>query len=404
MNRGLHFILLLTVVFFIGCQSYEWGSQTFHQLPELTALDKTYSYDGKIIIIGAGASGLAAAKILERNGIDYQILEATDRYGGRIKKVEGFADFPIDVGAEWIHNHPQVLNKLKGKKGTEIDEDLVPYRLKESYFWNGKGYQEIPKAELDKYFESFPEYKFKSTTWYDFLDEHFASFVKHKIKFNSLVTAIDYTSGKVKITLKSGEVLTADKVLSTVSIGVLKSGSIRFTPALSAKKQKIIESAYFLPGFKLAMKFSEKFYPDVITCKTSKGTKDYHDVSFGKDSNFNILGLLSTGSSAGKYYQLGSEKAIVDSVLAELDQIFEGKASEVFTGEYILEDWGRHQHTLGTWSDPTVSKSTIEELIRPLDNKVFFAGGAHDLYRQGGAPGAFLSGYHAIDQLLNSEN
>ena len=174
-------------------------------------------------------------------------------------------------------------------------------------------------------------------------------------------------------------------------------------PDLTEKKKHIICSAHFLPGFKLTMKFSEKFYPDVITCKTSQGTKDYHDVSFGKSSDFNILGLLSTGKSAEKYYQLGSEEAIVNSVLAELDQVFDGKASEVFTGEYHFEDWGTHQHTLGTWPNPTVSRSLLEELNAPLLNKVFFAGSATDLSRQGGVPGAFLSGYYAIDKLLNSE-
>ena len=44
-------------------------------------------YSGKVIIIGAGASGLAAAKVLEQNNIDYTILEATNRYGGRLKKI-----------------------------------------------------------------------------------------------------------------------------------------------------------------------------------------------------------------------------------------------------------------------------------------------------------------------------
>ena len=68
--------------------------------PKKTALDKSYVFEGNVLIVGGGASGLAAAKILEGNNIDYQILEATNRYGGRLKKNETLADFPIDVGAE----------------------------------------------------------------------------------------------------------------------------------------------------------------------------------------------------------------------------------------------------------------------------------------------------------------
>ena len=39
----------------------------------------------KIYIIGAGISGLIAAKVLENNGFHPIIIEATDRAGGRVK-------------------------------------------------------------------------------------------------------------------------------------------------------------------------------------------------------------------------------------------------------------------------------------------------------------------------------
>ena len=58
-------------------------------------------FKGNVIIIGAGASGLYAAKTLLDNGVDFTILEADSRIGGRIKKTESFADFTIDLGAQW---------------------------------------------------------------------------------------------------------------------------------------------------------------------------------------------------------------------------------------------------------------------------------------------------------------
>ena len=93
---------------------FRWGSRALDMFPEDNALHKTYNFEGKVIIIGAGASGLAAAKILQRNNIDYLILEASNRYGGRLKENKTLADFPIDLGAEWIHHLPAVLNSLKG--------------------------------------------------------------------------------------------------------------------------------------------------------------------------------------------------------------------------------------------------------------------------------------------------
>ncbi|MEZ7924683.1 MAG: FAD-dependent oxidoreductase, partial [Flavobacteriales bacterium] len=74
-------------------------------------------FQGDVIIVGAGASGLAAAKKLEEEGISYQILEATNKLGGRIQKDETFADFPIDLGAEWIHEDKSILNYLINQPG-----------------------------------------------------------------------------------------------------------------------------------------------------------------------------------------------------------------------------------------------------------------------------------------------
>ncbi|CAN6318651.1 unnamed protein product [Urochloa humidicola] len=56
----------------------------------------------KVIIIGAGMSGISAGKQLSDAGItDLLILEATDRIGGRIRKEE-FEGLNIEVGANWV--------------------------------------------------------------------------------------------------------------------------------------------------------------------------------------------------------------------------------------------------------------------------------------------------------------
>ncbi|XP_058828035.1 spermine oxidase-like [Topomyia yanbarensis] len=57
----------------------------------------------KILIIGAGAAGIAAATRLHKNGItDFVILEASNRIGGRIRTVL-FGQNTIDLGAQWCH-------------------------------------------------------------------------------------------------------------------------------------------------------------------------------------------------------------------------------------------------------------------------------------------------------------
>ena len=60
---------------------------------------------------------------------DYIILEAYDRFGGRLKSIDNFHDeVPLDVGAEWIHasNEQMVKDKLLFQDQNEIDQGLAP--------------------------------------------------------------------------------------------------------------------------------------------------------------------------------------------------------------------------------------------------------------------------------------
>ena len=55
-----------------------------------------------IIIIGAGISGIAAARFLKSKGYNVLILEARNRIGGRIWTNNALG-MPLDLGASWIH-------------------------------------------------------------------------------------------------------------------------------------------------------------------------------------------------------------------------------------------------------------------------------------------------------------
>ena len=115
-----------------------------------------------------------------------------------------------------------------------------------------------------KWFNDFmynfmPESKFKKSTWYEFIDTNIANDVKHKIKFNSVLIVLIIQKIWLSLVRKMEEYI-ANKVLLTVSIGVLKSRKIQFLKKMNKDKIQAIESITFNPGFKVAMKFSEKFY------------------------------------------------------------------------------------------------------------------------------------------------
>jgi len=366
-------------------------------------------FQGNVIIVGAGAAGLAAAKKLEEKGIGYQILEATDKVGGRIQKNENFADFPIDLGAEWIHEDKSILNYLINQPENEPNIETILYQPMNVQQVVGNTISQIPNQDMiDYYADYITEYKFKNTTWYDYIDENFAQNIEQNIIYNSKVTTVDYTGNKVVLTTENGTEYQADKVILTVSVGVLKSNAISFNPPLSLEKTTAIQDVEFLPGFKLFMKFSDQFYPDVITCETSSGEKTYYDVAYGKESEDHVLGLLSTGTSAEEYYTLGSSDEIVNSVLKELDTYYNGLASQNYVNSYLYKDWSQQAHVQGTWtSDAEASSNTLNTSI---DDKVYFAGETYNEYGisqvngfyiiRGSVQSAILSGYEVVYRVL----
>tara|TARA_B110000305_G_scaffold160904_1_gene178054 strand:- start:135 stop:1319 length:1185 start_codon:yes stop_codon:yes gene_type:complete len=366
-------------------------------------------FQGNVIIVGAGAAGLAAAKKLEEEGISYQILEATDKLGGRIQKDENFADFPIDLGAEWIHEDKSILNYLINQPGNEPDVETILYQPMNVQEVVGNTISQISNQDMVDYYANYiTEYKFKNTTWYDFIYENFTQNIEQNIIYNSKVTTIDYSGDQVVLTTDNGTEYQAEKVILTVSLGVLKSNVITFNPSLPAEKITAIQAVEFLPGFKLFMRFSNQFYPDVITCETSSGEKTYYDVAYDKGAQDHVLGLLSTGISAEDYYLLNNSDSIVSSVIQELDGYFNGLASQNYLGSYIYENWNQQTFTQGTWTSDFQSAS--EELIAPLDDKVYFAGETYNssgispvdgfYIIRGSVQSAIISGYEAVDKIL----
>src|SRR5262245_14084150 len=56
-----------------------------------------------VIVIGAGAAGLVAARELERAGLFVHVLEARRRVGGRAWTERDTFGMPIDRGCAWLH-------------------------------------------------------------------------------------------------------------------------------------------------------------------------------------------------------------------------------------------------------------------------------------------------------------
>jgi monoamine oxidase len=68
-----------------------------------------------VLILGAGAAGLAAARDLARAGKSVIVLEARDRIGGRIfTHQDNLSPLPVELGAEFVHGkHPALMSILE---------------------------------------------------------------------------------------------------------------------------------------------------------------------------------------------------------------------------------------------------------------------------------------------------
>ena len=267
-----------------------------------------------VIIIGAGAAGLAAARIISKTGKTVTVLEARNRAGGRIYTLHNDEfSFPVEAGAEFIHgNLPHTTALLKEAEvsfyettgntwnvnnGQVSEGDLFPEEwevlLKKLHALE----RDISIAQfLDRYFHedkytSLRNSIIRFVQGYDAADTNKASafalrdewseenltgyrphggysllidFLVNEclqqgavFHFNNVVREINHNNDHVEVKTESGERFLSKKLLLTIPPAVMKAGGIMFTPAINDHMRAIrkIETGSvikFLVEFKTA--------------------------------------------------------------------------------------------------------------------------------------------------------
>jgi len=137
---------------------------------------------------------MTAGLILGKLGIKYEIIEASDRYGGRIKKSDDLADgIPVDLGAEWIHTfvggRPDVLKGIMD--GTDEEFERYAYTPTDVVCINNQKQIERMNIIAVTAMSMVGDYKFKNSSWFDVIETKIAPFVKDNIHLNLPVTSIN---------------------------------------------------------------------------------------------------------------------------------------------------------------------------------------------------------------------
>ncbi|EFX83379.1 hypothetical protein DAPPUDRAFT_301970 [Daphnia pulex] len=133
-----------------------------------------------VIIVGAGASGLAAASRLVENGLsatNITILEAQNHIGGRVHTVTNDGN-PLEIGAQWVHGQQGNVVFEIAESAHELNTDIQTlessgfaenvvfgfedYKLNkeqvQQFMQTVHSLEEISKSELSGWNKSFGEY------------------------------------------------------------------------------------------------------------------------------------------------------------------------------------------------------------------------------------------------------
>jgi monoamine oxidase len=420
----------------------------------------------KIIIIGAGAAGLMAARILMESKHEVVVVEARDRVGGRIYTQQVGFSIPIETGAEFMHgSQPMTMSLMK--------EAGIKHKLlsgKRYQIWNGEieegdlfsdGWEKLTRAleqlDQDMPFADFLEQDFAdqkyqklrtkvrgfvegydaadlnrvssmalAKEWSASDDEHqyrleggysaVIAFLEDKVRktggqiwLSSPVTAIEWSQNNVKVMLSSGMQLEAEKVIITIPVAPLQSGAVTFSPSLPAHL-----NAFRQMGFggviKFFIEFKSAFWQERISRPLKKTAFVFSDARIPTwwtqlpNETPLLTGWLG-GPGTRELSRDGYElqKVMVDS----LRYVFNCSSSliENEIAEWHVADWLNDPYALGAYSYPTINTPHARSLLsRPVKDTLYFAGEhLYDGSAMGTVEAALVNGKETAEKIQRAD-
>ena len=396
-----------------------------------------------VIVVGAGAAGLAAASHLARAGRSVLVLEARDRIGGRCFtcRMAGVGA-PVELGAEFIHGRPRATLALLEAAGVPgVDSRRTQRLLRGGKLLAVEGFAEAQKATRahailkggDLSFaeflarkrlppltrslarmmvEGFDAADPERVSARDIVEEwsHALSSSQMrpqggygplletlvepgvKILFKKRVRAIRWTPGSVDV-----DGLSARSAVLTLPLGVLQAGGVRFSP--DPGKARALERLASGPVVRVALRFREPFwnerYPDVAF---------FHNVEAPFPTFWTPLPmrapLMTAWAGGPKAARLAGlpKKALLERAAASLRSVF-GRLPRI--EESLAQDWQADPFARGGYSYVLVGgQGARAALARPVRNTLFFAGEATDAEEAGTVAGALRSGMRAAKEIL----
>jgi monoamine oxidase len=413
----------------------------------------------KVLIVGAGIAGLAAAKALKEAKYDVTVIEAQEKVGGRLR-TDRTLGVPFDEGASWIHgpkhnpitnlaynagasnyltddesliiydqngkaynddhvekeykNYEQALKKVESsgsitKSFQETFNGLYPDKANDplwlymlsSYleFDTGSDISELSSHQFDDD-EVFKGKDVIITNGYDTVANYLAKGIRTQL--NEKVTAVKYAGSDIRVETVNAN-YTADYVIVTVPLGVLKAGVIAFDPVLPQHKQNAINQIKMSAVNKFLLIFSTRFWDKNIQyigyTPTLKGKFNYF-VNVSKFLSGNALMTFAFGNY-GKLTETLTDAEIIQEIMTHLKAIY---GNSIPNPTHLLRTrWSSNPHTFGSYSFATAGSDTsaFDVLAQDIDKKLFFAGEHTSKAYRGTVHGAYLSGIREATKIIN---
>ena len=418
------------------------------------------SAETDVIIIGAGAAGLSAAKELTRIGLTYTVVEGSHRIGGRAYAEEIAPGVWFDLGCAWLvggASNPFVA--IADELGITLDKDHSHLFLEENHRFQRNGeplnedrraaclhyydecYQAISAAaeqgqdvavsdvvDMDDEFAA-PLLCGVASAWGKDIDlvstADFASATGElgfqalhgygnlvaawgadvAVSLNTRVDRIDWSGPGVTVETPKGT-LAGRTALSTVSTGILASGDILFTPGLPDWKTEAINGLPMGTENKMGVTFDA----DVFAADGRGHYSTWNDDGSAAKVDASVMGLntaaVFVGGRHGIWLEKQGQQACHDFAIDRVADIF-GHDIRKHVTRSIVTAWSTEPWTRGSWTCALPGQAHQRaNLQRPVDERLFFAGEATVYGGQGTCHGAYLSGIQAAQEIaaqLNAE-